>query len=415
MWEKQRVIVFQPRQRRIGVVAFVVLVCATSKLLSSPLEVVLAGEQPFHGKLIRLSDDELEFMTSEGAPQEIEVSRFVRWSHPREAARRSRVLLGNGSELVADLSWTTDGSVQLAGDAVQIRTNLLGRVRLPRTALRGVLFDAARDPVVADRVLKEMRASESLKDDQVWLVNGDRLTGKIASIDGATATIEVAGDAVRVPLSNLSAVAFRAAPSGDQAAKWAIGLQDGTLLRASAASGDGPSFQAKLASGIDVKGKSLDNVAFLQNLAGDFTYLSDLKPIDYKHTPYFELSWPLAVDRNLLDKSLRSAKERYLKGLAMHSASRAAYRLEGNERKFAASIALDDTAGKEGSAIFRVYAVRNGKPELAFESDIVRGGEAPQSISVDIAGAQGLILLVDYADYGDQRDHANWLDARVAR
>lgn len=394
-------------------VALAVLLCVASTLVASPLEVVLADEQPFDGRLVRLSDDELEFTTSEGAPREIEASRFVLWSHPREPVRRSRVLLSDCSEIVADLSWTTDGSVQLAGDAVQVRTNLLGRVELPLTAVRGVLFDAARDPVVADRVLKEMRASETSKDDQVWLVNGDRLTGKVTSIDGAVATLDVAGDSIRVPLSNLSAVAFRAVPSRIPPAKWVIGLQDGTLLRASEASGDGPSFQAKLSAGVVVKGKSLENIAFLQNVDGDFTYLSDLEPIDYKHTPYFELSWPLAVDRNLFDRPLSSAKERYLKGLAMHSASRAAYRLDGNEQKFAATIALDDTAGKEGSVIFRVYAVRDGKPELAYESDIIRGGDAPEPISVDIAGAQGLILLVDYADYGDQRDHANWLDARV--
>ena len=99
----------------------------------------------------------------------------------------------------------------------------------------------------------------------------------------------------------------------------------------------------------------------------------------------------------------------------MHSASRAVYRLSGGEQRLEAAIALDDAAGRAGSVIFRVYAIRGGQPELAFESDIVRGGDPPQPISVDLAGAQGLVLLVDYADFGDQRDHANWLDARVVR
>ena len=153
----------------------------------------------------------------------------------------------------------------------------------------------------------------------------------------------------------------------------------------------------------------------LQNLSGDFAYLSDLEPIDYKHTPYFDIAWPLAIDVNLLGQPLRAVDRRFLKGVAMHSASRAVYRLTGDERKFEAEIALDDTAGNEGSAIFRVYAVRDGKPELAFESDIIRGGDALKPIAVDIAGAQGLVLLVDYADFGDQQDHANWLDARLVR
>jgi hypothetical protein len=49
----------------------------------------------------------------------------------------------------------------------------------------------------------------------------------------------------------------------------------------------------------------------------------------------------------------------------------------------------------------------------AYKSGIVRGGEAPQTVSVDLAGAQGITLTVDYADRGDELDRADWLDARL--
>src|SRR5690606_9299149 len=115
----------------------------------------------------------LRFSTADDKSRDVPVKSFVRWSHPRDPVRRPRVLLNDGSELVADLSWTTDGSVQLAGDDLEIRTSLLGRIAIPRRAVRGILFDASRDPVVEDRVLKEMESAESPKDDQVWLLNGD--------------------------------------------------------------------------------------------------------------------------------------------------------------------------------------------------------------------------------------------------
>ncbi len=48
-----------------------------------------------------------------------------------------------------------------------------------------------------------------------------------------------------------------------------------------------------------------------------------------------------------------------------------------------------------------------------FTSPIVRGGDAPLPVSVDVRGAKKLELLVDYADRADVLDHADWLDARL--
>lgn len=96
----------------------------------------------------------------------------------------------------------------------------------------------------------------------------------------------------------------------------------------------------------------------------------------------------------------------------MHSAARAVYRVPEGVSKFAAAVALDDSAGKSGSVVFRVYRVTAGGAEQAFESEVVRGGEAPLPVEVSLDGAAAVVLVVDYADYGDQQDHANWLDAR---
>jgi hypothetical protein len=80
-------------------------------------------------------------------------------------------------------------------------------------------------------------------------------------------------------------------------------------------------------------------------------------------------------------------------------------------KRFEAELGIDDSADGQGSVQFRVLV--DGKEKFA--SPIVRGGDAPLPISVDIADAQKLELVVDYADRGDVLDHADWLNARLVQ
>ena len=80
---------------------------------------------------------------------------------------------------------------------------------------------------------------------------------------------------------------------------------------------------------------------------------------------------------------------RYLKGIGMHSASRLTYRLDGKYRRFDAAVALDDSAGNGGSVTFGVYVLRDGSWKEAYTSGIVRGGEAPRPVSVDVTWRRG--------------------------
>jgi hypothetical protein len=61
----------------------------------------------------------------------------------------------------------------------------------------------------------------------------------------------------------------------------------------------------------------------------------------------------------------------------------------------------------------RRQAARDGKLSEAYKSGIVCGGDAPKRVWVDVAGAQGITLVVDYAERGDKMDRADWLDARL--
>ena len=74
-------------------------------------------------------------------------------------------------------------------------------------------------------------------------------------------------------------------------------------------------------------------------------------------------------------------------------------------------VGIDDSTSSRGSVIFRVLVDGHER----FASPILRGGDAPVPVSVDVRGAKKLELFVDYADRADVLDHVDWLDARLTQ
>ncbi len=151
-------------------------------------------------------------------------------------------------------------------------------------------------------------------------------------------------------------------------------------------------------------------------LGGRAVYLSDLSPAGYKHVPYLDLPWSYEADRSVGGGRLRAKNVVYTKGLGMHSSSRLSYPLRGPYRRLEAELAVDDSARGQGSVTFRVFvADDSGKWEPAYSSPVVRGGDAPLSMSVDLSGVKHIALIVDFADRGAVLDHADWLSARLIK
>ena len=159
-----------------------------------------------------------------------------------------------------------------------------------------------------------------------------------------------------------------------------------------------------------------ERLVAIQPLDGKAIYLSDLKPAAYKHIPYLSLSWPFVTNASVAGGPLRVGGKLYLKGLGMHSAARVTYDLDGSYRWLRSELAIDDAAENAGSVEFRVFVDSgDGRWQSRFASPIQRGGQAPTSMSVDLTGAKRISLLVEFADRGDQRDDADWLNARLIK
>jgi hypothetical protein len=192
-------------------------------------------------------------------------------------------------------------------------------------------------------------------------------------------------------------------------------MRDGSLLYAESVAGDENSLEVTLAGNVKCESGALADVEFVQTCGGPFVYLSELEPVGYRHVPYLSIEWPWRPNQSVTGEWLSVAGKRYLIGIGMHSAARLTYKLDGSFKQFDSDIGVDDSSRGRGSVVFVVYLQKDGKWGEAFKSEVVRGGETPLSVSVDVSGAEGLTLTVDYADRGDELDHAVWLDARLVK
>ena len=98
----------------------------------------------------------------------------------------------------------------------------------------------------------------------------------------------------------------------------------------------------------------------------------------------------------------------------MHSASRITYQIDQKFRWFQAELAIDQAAGNRGSVIFRVFLQRDGEWTSKYTSPVMRGTTRPLAIKLKVTQADAIALLVEFADRGDERDYANWLNARLS-
>jgi hypothetical protein len=359
---------------------------------------------------------------------------LVYWGQCAELSRAGAVVLADGGLLSATV---------LAADKerLTIDSDSFGTVKLPLESLAGVVFHLPPARQDRDKLLDRI-ARAAGDGDRLLLDNGDELAGLIEGIAAGAVKLKADVGPVEVKTDRVTAIIFdpalkRKPPAADGRLQAWIGLGDGSRLLATQLSLQGDSLK------ITTAGQPLSalpsSLVFLQPLGGRAIYLSDLKPAEYRQTPYLDLKWPYQTDRNVTDGLLRCGGRLFLKGIGVHSAARLVYSLsplplgegpgvtaasqptsprplagEGpgvRARRFEAEVGIDDSTAGGGSVVFHVLV--DGQDR--FTSKIIRGGDAPRPISVDVTGATKLELLVDYADRADVLDHADWLNARLVQ
>jgi hypothetical protein len=326
-----------------------------------------------------------------------------------------------------------DGSLAVAEvrsvdrERVSADSRVFGSVEFPRIRVAGVIFQLPPDREGRDRIIDrvfsgatgaaEARGLAADETDRALLVNGDEVAGTIERFAEGKVRLKSNVGPLELEISRLRAITLRADsapreenPRAPQSLGALIGFRDGTRLRVSTLVTTGDSLRVTLPGGI-VWNSAVKELVFLQPLGGQVVYLSDLKPEGYRHVPFLSLTWPYRADRNVAGRVLRSGGTPFLKGLGMHSASRLSYVLAEPYRRFQAELAIDDQTGGGGSVGFRVFV----DGQVRHTSPVIRGGQTPTPVSVDLAGAKRIDMVVDFADRADEWDYANWLNVRLVR
>jgi sRNA-binding regulator protein Hfq len=401
---------------------------------AAPQEVVPVDGATFRAKLVSIdTDGRVTFRVfggkeKDGTVRTILLKDLVRWGNPVAPRAQTIVVLADGGQIVTAADWTVGATVKLDGRDVVVVSDMWGDVRLARGLVRGIVFAQQQRVEDREKLVERLlgEASQSESADAVLLTNGDRLTGTLTELDRGLLAIDTRGGPAKAPLTRVEAICFgdhserardESAPksSAKRSGKLVIGMRDGSLVYANAVRANEKSAEIALANGVNLKGDAADDIVAIQSLDGPVVYLSELEGADYRGVPYLSVKWPFTRDRNVLSEPIMVRGKRYVKGIGMHSAARLTYRLDDNYRRFDLAVAVDDSAKGRGSVTFGVYALRDGKWGEAYKSGIVRGGDEPLAVSVDMTGAKGLTLTVDFADRGDEMDHAVWLDARLVR
>src|SRR5271157_5763399 len=100
--------------------------------------------------------------------------------------------------------------------------------------------------------------------------------------------------------------------------------------------------------------------------------------------------------------------QKFEHGLGTHAVSTFVIALGGRGERFTASVGVDYEVGQRGSVTFKV----TGDGKTLFESEVMRGGQAPKAVSVNLHGVKTLVLSVGDAEDGVDYDHADWAEAK---
>ena len=402
-------------------------------LLSAAPQTTPLDGKPFAAEIASISP--AGDVAWQGEAASVKLADVVTWGRFAETNKGPLVLLSDGGLLVADV-------FKADKDEITLESVPFGPVKLRVDALAGIVFRPPTARLEGDRLIDRVLQAEG-DSDALVLDNGDRLTGTLESIANDELVFRGQVGEMKLPVARVVAVVFnpglRQPATAGKNDKKGTGTSPTAVLKSQTPSGSEPvpvlsvplrtwlglaDGSRLLVSNLTLAGKSLSfstagqkwstqtrRLAALQPLGPKVVYLSDLKPTDYRHVPFLDQAWPYALDRSVTGGLPRCGGRLYAKAIGMHSAARLSFALNGPYRRFDAEAGIDDQTDGGGSVRFRVFVDERER----FASEVVRGGQPPVAVSVDLSGGKRLDLVVDYADRADVLDHALWLDARLVK
>jgi NPCBM/NEW2 domain len=383
----------------LGAAAAVLL---TATLAAAEGRVVLVDGSTIDGTLVSVESGMAVVRARGGEPQQIALTSLVLATS--DSSKRApgsdspyNLYLHGGDRL--------RGAVTGAGEEVRLDSPVVLGLAVPLDAVRAVRFGRLLGALQAsygevfDRELERGRDSIVIQRDTKPFPIPARVlelgeAALAARIEDARRDIEFARvyGFVRTPDRE------RAAPAGVRVRVYLAGGERVTLPleRITETTVEG--------GGVKVVRDHVDRLEFL----GDhMAHLSDFEPIDVLQTALFGQPTPWRRDGMALGGQLRIGARTYERGIGTLSYTKLEYVLGGRWETFYARCGIDDAAGAEGDAVFRVLG--DGKVLAEVRR---RKGEAPETVRVDVKGIDRLVLESAPGD-SYVSDFCDWADARV--
>ena len=389
-------------------------------------QTLTVSEAPFQSRLVTFLPDHQIELEHGDATHVLALSDLVSWGSYTDQHRQPHVYLRGGGVLAADI-------MRINATQLSLYSQVFTEVQIPRSLVRAIVFAPGVNALARDRFRKQVLSSNT-NHDTAYFTNGDTLRGAhvaAANPPGANVTgridfrTEQRLPPFSIPIERLRALTFRSQAERDlhiepkqrAPSQFSLGFADGSQLHVAAVTTNQTRIQLHINERLTLSAAATTfhrELTQIRTHTPRVTFLSDLKPISYKHIPFLRRSWAQGTDENVLGGRLRCAGTVHAKGIGMHSASRITYRLDQKFRWFQSEIAIDQAADNRGSVIFRVFLQRDGEWTSTYTSQILRGTNRPEAIKVGIAQADAIALLVEFADRGDECDYANWINARLS-
>lgn len=121
-----------------------------------------------------------------------------------------------------------------------------------------------------------------------------------------------------------------------------------------------------------------------------------------------EWGWPQA-GRSVDGNPLTLDGQVYEHGIGTHANGEMIIDLKGAAKRFKAVVGLDDEKRGAGSIVFVVLV----DGQEVKRTGVFHGGDAPETVSVDLTGARQMTLVVEDAGDGIHSDHADWAAAML--
>ncbi len=398
--------VSNPRNRLLFVLAWILTSVAIT-CASDMVTVTEIGGAKSSGGLMIWSTNQLSLSATPAAEINLSNVRSVEFERQSQKPNdgRSLIWLSNGDRIFAR-------AVKVSDDALTISWPVLSAASLPTIPLEKVIVAILELPLTMPERLRLFREVETTPpgSDLVILSNGDRSIGEFQKLDASFVELKVAKSQLKLDRSRV--VAVRLNPeltnvkrtSGRRAI---LSLVDGSRITATS---------MQLVDGIfQLTTPSLGRLSLLPasikacHFYGERVIpISDYEPTKVEFTPYLSSTWPLVRNANVRGGPLMLRGTEFPTGLGMHSRMVVNYELRGNEQTFQSIVGIDDSANGAGSAVF---AVELDDQRVWTSKDLTGLSAATTIPEINVRGGKRLTLVVDFGQFADVSDHADWCDA----